>query len=50
VNFTGNAVFYPDGSPAQKAGVKINLPVTITPEGVSKGKDELLEKALECIH
>ncbi|NCT74236.1 MAG: hypothetical protein GXC78_06895 [Chitinophagaceae bacterium] len=50
VNFTGNAVFYPDGSPAQKTGVKINLPVTITPEGVSKGKDELLEKALEWVN
>ncbi len=44
--FSGLGVFYPDGMPAQRIGVKIDYPVKPTIKGITDGKDELLEKAI----
>lgn len=48
LDFTGNAIFYPDGTEAQKKGVKIDHPVKLTRENHSK-EDLMLEKAIEWI-
>jgi hypothetical protein len=47
--FTGNGIFYPDGTPAQRKGVKINIRVTPTVKEILSGKDILLEKAMKVI-
>lgn len=47
-DFTGNAIFYPDGTEAQKKGVKINYMVKLARENHSK-EDLMLEKAIEWI-
>jgi C-terminal processing protease CtpA/Prc len=47
--FSGLGVFYPDGTNAQRAGVRIDHYVTPTIEGIRAGRDEVLEKALEII-
>lgn len=47
-DFTGNAIFYPDGTEAQKKGVKVNYTVKLTRENHSKA-DLMLEKAIEWI-
>lgn len=47
--FSGLGVFYPDGTDTQRTGVRIDIPVRITPEGLLAGRDEILEKALEII-
>ncbi|WP_316845196.1 S41 family peptidase [Pedobacter psychrodurus] len=46
---SGIGVFYPDGTNAQQTGVKINLVVKPTIEGIRNGKDEVLEKATAMI-
>ena len=48
-SMSGNGIFYPDGSNSQRKGVKIDVTVNPTIEGLRAGKDELLEKALEII-
>lgn len=48
-HYSGFAVYYPDGTPNQELGVKINIPVTLTIAGELGGKDEILEKAIEYI-
>ncbi|MEQ8245406.1 S41 family peptidase [Fulvivirga sp.] len=45
--FTSSGIFYPDMSPIQREGVKIDLIVTPTIEGMINGKDEVLDKAIE---
>ncbi len=47
-DFTGNAIFYPDGTEAQKKGVKVSYAVKQTRENHSK-EDLMLEKAIEWI-
>jgi C-terminal processing protease CtpA/Prc len=49
LNFTGNAIFYTDGTEAQKKGVKIDVPVKLTKENYSKDQDLMLQKAIELI-
>ncbi|WP_341904101.1 S41 family peptidase [Fluviicola taffensis] len=49
LDFTGNAIFYPDGTEAQKRGVKIDVPVKLTKENYSKNQDLMLLKAIELI-
>lgn len=44
---TGLGVFYPDGTPTQRVGVKVDLEVLPTIAGIRAGKDEVLEKAVE---
>lgn len=47
--FSGYGVYYPDGTPNQKLGVKIDIPVKPTIKGELKGKDEILERAIKFI-
>jgi len=49
VYFTGNAIFYQDGTPAQRKGVKIDKVIPLTREAVLSGKDHLLEEAVRLI-
>jgi hypothetical protein len=44
---SGLGVFYPDGTPTQRKGVKIDIVVKPTIAGIKAGRDELLEKAME---
>ncbi|MBL0155476.1 MAG: hypothetical protein IPP93_19220 [Chitinophagaceae bacterium] len=44
---TGLGIFYPDGTPTQRRGIKIDIVVHPTVNGIRSGKDEVLEKALE---
>jgi C-terminal processing protease CtpA/Prc len=47
---SGIGVFYPDGRETQRKGIKIDITVRPTIDGIKKGKDELLEKAIEIIN
>ncbi|MDX1350566.1 MAG: S41 family peptidase, partial [Putridiphycobacter sp.] len=44
---TGVGIFYPDGTETQRTGIKIDVVVNPTIEGLVAGKDEQLEKAIE---
>ncbi len=46
---TGTGIFYPDNSETQRKGVKIDLEIKPTINGIQEGKDEVLEKAIEII-
>ncbi len=46
---SGIGVYYPDGTETQRKGVKIDIPMQPTINGIRAGKDELLEKAKEMI-
>jgi len=47
---SGIGVFYPDGKPTQRVGVKIDSVIYPTINGIKEGKDELLEKAIETLN
>ncbi|HEK20762.1 S41 family peptidase [Mucilaginibacter sp.] len=49
-NFTGNAIFYPDGTHAQRKGVKIDKPVHPLVADLLSGKDTLLQEAIDMIN
>lgn len=44
--FSALGVYYPDGGDAQRAGVRIDIPVHPTVGGLQAGRDEILERAL----
>ncbi len=46
---TGIGTYYPDGTCMQRAGVKIDEEIKPTIEGIKKGIDEPLERAIEII-
>ncbi|NRF39687.1 S41 family peptidase [Pedobacter foliorum] len=46
---SGIGVFYPDGTPTQRVGVKIDHFLKPTIKGTIEGRDELLEKAKEIL-
>lgn len=46
---SGLGIYYPDRTPAQRRGVKIDIEVKTTIQGIREGRDEVLEKALEYI-
>jgi C-terminal processing protease CtpA/Prc len=46
---SGLGVLYPDGTDAQRAGVKIDIKAEPTIKGIREGKDEVLDKAKELI-
>ena len=48
-SMTGLGVFYPDGTPTQRIGVKVDVIVRPTAKGIRDGRDEVLEKALSII-
>ena len=50
VMMTGLAVFYPDGTPTQQTGVRIDIKVQPTVKGIREGRDELLEIATEILN
>ncbi|MEJ2905807.1 S41 family peptidase [Pedobacter panaciterrae] len=47
--YSGLGVYYPDGTNAQRVGVKINKVVRPTIDGILTGKDEVLEEAKKLI-
>jgi C-terminal processing protease CtpA/Prc len=44
---SGNGILYPDGSESQRKGIKIDVEVKPTINGMKQGRDEILEKAIE---
>ncbi len=44
---SGIGIFYPDGTETQRKGVKVDIEVRSTIEGLREGRDEVLEKAIE---
>lgn len=46
---SGIGIFYPDGTPTQRVGVKIDQVMKPTIKGIMEGRDELLEKAKQII-
>lgn len=49
-NFTGLGVFYPDGVNAQRNGVKIDILVEPSAEGMKTGVDEQLQAAIDYLN
>ena len=47
---SGIGVFYPDRTETQRVGIVPDVEVKPTIEGIKKGKDEILEKAIELIN
>ena len=47
--YSGYAVYYPDGTPNQRLGVKIDVPVSLTIKGELAGQDEIMNRALQFI-
>ena len=47
---TGIGVYYPDGRETQRIGIVPNIEIKPTINGIRKGKDEVLEKAIELIN
>ena len=45
--FSGIGIFYPDGTPTQNVGVRLDVEVDDTVESLQAGRDLVLEKALE---
>jgi len=46
---SGIGVYYPNGKETQRVGIVPDIIVKPTVEGIKKGKDELIEKAIELI-
>ncbi|MBZ9629694.1 hypothetical protein LB465_02800 [Salegentibacter sp. LM13S] len=44
---SGNGILYPDGTETQRKGVKIDVHMEPTINGLRQGRDEILEKAIE---
>lgn len=47
---TGTGIFYPDKTQTQRKGVKIDIEVKPTIQGIIEGKDEVLERAIEFVN
>jgi C-terminal processing protease CtpA/Prc len=47
--FSGLGVYYPDHTPTQQVGVKIDVPCAPTIEGIRAGRDEVLDCALKAL-
>lgn len=47
---SGIGIYYPDGTETQRVGIVPDLVVKPTIEGIKKGRDEVLEKAIETIN
>lgn len=48
-SFSGLGILYPDGTPTQRRGIRVDVQVKPTLEGLQAGKDEVLQKALALI-
>ena len=49
VRFTGNEVRHPDGTQLQRVGLKPDIEVAPTIAGITAGRDEVLERAVEYL-
>ena len=49
MHFSGQAVSFPDGRPLQRVGLRPDLHVEPTIQGIRDGRDEVLEAALELL-
>lgn len=49
-NLTGLGVYYPDGQNAQRHGVKIDMVVEPTAEGLMQGRDEQMQAAIDYLN
>jgi C-terminal processing protease CtpA/Prc len=49
-NISGFGVFYPNGTETQRTGVKIDIHVEPTIQGIIEGRDEVLERAIEFVN
>jgi len=47
--YSGDAVFYPDGKQTQRIGIEPDIYVEKTYDGVKRGKDEILERAIDYL-
>jgi len=47
---SGTGIFYPDGTPTQRSGIKIDIQIKPTIEGVKTQKDEVLQRAIYFIN
>jgi hypothetical protein len=45
-SFSGIGIYYPDNTNTQRVGVKIDIEVKPTIQGIKEGRDEVLEKAM----
>ena len=48
--FSGLGVYYPDGGETQRIGIVPDIEIKPTIKGITDGKDELLEKAIQIIN
>jgi C-terminal processing protease CtpA/Prc len=46
---TGLGIYYPDGRPTQRVGIVPDIEVKPTIKGITEGRDEVLERAIEFI-
>ncbi len=46
-SISGNGILYPDGTETQRKGVKIDVVIEPTIDGIRQDRDEILEKAIE---
>ena len=46
---TGLGVFYPDGKPTQRVGIRRDVSATRTVQGIKSEKDEILEAATKWL-
>jgi len=49
ISYSGYGIYYPDKTPTQLRGVRIDIPVKKTLESVKRGKDPILEEALKYL-
>lgn len=49
-HFSGIGVYYPDGTETQRIGIVPDVEVKPTIKGITEGRDELIEKAIELIN
>ncbi|MDP2723465.1 MAG: S41 family peptidase [Bacteroidales bacterium] len=47
--YSGDAVFYPNGTQTQRVGIVPDIYVNATFDGVKRGKDEILDRALQYL-
>lgn len=47
--FSGIGIFYPDGTETQRIGIKIDVVIKPTIDGIRNRKDEVLDKAIEVV-
>jgi len=47
--FSGLGVYYPDGTPTQRVGITPDIFVVPTIDGIQRGADEVLERALSLL-